>query len=129
MIPGAKSAEGVLYITTASPATTDPRLGGVALTSSGQLYVTQSPPTSFQNGLGMVGDSVAIGVGVAADFKDGLPRLATGGLQVQIDVVPLPTDPYVGEIRVGANGVYVTSASVPGRHAFSNGFSGGFDAP
>jgi hypothetical protein len=65
--------------------------------------------------------------GNAAFYNDGLPFNANGSMVVQTDTTPAPYDPYDHGIRVGDNGVYLTTGAPPVvLSGFDSGFDGGF---
>lgn len=72
-------------------------------------------------------EQLVVSSGPIFSWAGGLPFDATGALVVTT-AVPLANDPYVGGVRVGANGVYVTTDAPPLLAAFTHGFDGGFDA-
>ena len=131
MLPGVKSPLGVLYITTVAPTSPEPRLGGMCLSNTGQLHVTSSVGTRFNGGHMTTDDgSLCIAAGGAiAGYTNGLPVTSTGQLVTQLNATPVAADPYVGGVRVGAAGVYITDVSIPLHYGFNNGFSIGFNAP
>ena len=132
MLPGRRSDNGALYITTVAPTDPEPRTGGVCLSTTGQIHVNASAPQKFDQGKGFLNNG-ALAVDVAgtaiANYMQGLPVTATGALKCQLNQTPAASDPYVGGIRVGpTGGVYITDVPVPLTYGYSNGFSNGFDA-
>lgn len=133
MLPGARTADGALVITTVAPVATDPRLGGVALTPDGVVKVNANTPQVFDQGKGfMINGALCIDVaGTAiAGYVGGLPVTATGALKCQLNQPVSPGDAFVGGVRVGPlGGVYVTETSPAPFDGFSTGFDAGFGAP
>ena len=130
MLPGARTSEGVLYVTTVADAPTDTFLGGVKMTAEGAIHVNANTPQKFDQGKGFMNNGdLCIGVagGPAVGYVGGLPVTATGALKCQLNQTPAPSDPFVGGVRVGPlGGVYITDASPVPPFSFSNGFSNGF---
>lgn len=117
MLPGARTPDGQLYVTTAAPVAADPRIGGVTLTSAGAVKVNINDPQKFDQGKGfMLNGALCIrqsGEPVAG-FVGGLPVTATGALKCQVNQTPSDTDPFVGGLRVGPlGGLYITDATPP----------------
>ena len=83
------------------------RVGGILVTSIGQVEVSAGPIVSWVSGL---------------------PFDAEGMLVVTTDA-PVPTDPFVAGVRVSpTKGVYVIDDTPVPPNGFSNGFSNGFGA-
>lgn len=132
MLPGRRTSDGALYITTAAPTATDPRLGGVCMTPDGAIRVNANTPQKFDQGKAFMNNG-ALCVDVAgtpiAGYVNGLPVTATGALKCQLNQPVSPGDAYVGGIRVGPlGGVYVVDTAPPSNSPWSNGFSNGFGA-
>lgn len=133
MIPGARTSDGALVITTVAPVATDPRLGGVTLTPDGVVKVNANTPQVFDQGKGFMNNG-ALCVDVAgtpiAGYVGGLPVTATGALKCQLNQPVSPGDAYVGGLRVGPlGGLYITDVTPPPFDGFSSGFDAGFGAP
>jgi hypothetical protein len=130
MLPGARTSDGALVITTVAPVATDPRVGGVTLTPDGVVKVNANTPQVFDQGKGfLINGALCIDVaGTAiAGYVGGLPVTASGALKCQLNQPVSPGDAYVGGIRVGPlGGVYVTDVAPPPFKGFSDGFDGGF---
>lgn len=134
MLPQASVApDGSLYVTTAAPTASDPRVGGVCLTPEGQVKVNINDPQRFDQGRGFMNNGalcVRQSGEPIAGYVGGLPVTVTGALKCQLNQPVSPGDTFVGGIRVGSlGGVYVTDTTPVAPFSFSNGFSGGFDAP
>lgn len=129
MIPGSKTSEGALYITSLVPQPTSTFNGGVAVSDTGAIHVSGLLPEVFANGLGLRNSGalcIAPG-GVRAGSAMGLPFTADGRLVTQLNQPVSPSDSYVGGIRVGPlGGVYTSDVSPPPPEGFSNGFDTGF---
>ena len=112
MIPGQRTADGALYISTAAPLATDPRLGGICMTHDGAVKISTNGPQKFQNGFGMMNNgALCTSNEPIAGYNNGLPVVASGALKVQLNQPVSPGDAYVGGVRVGPlGGVYVTDA-------------------
>lgn len=107
MIAGLRDPEGALYVTTAAPVATDPRVGGVTLTPDGVVKVNANTPQVFDQGKGfMINGALCIDVAGSAivGYVGGLPVTATGALKCQLDQPVSPGDAFVGGIRVGPLG-------------------------
>ena len=130
MIPGLKTPDGALYVTTQSPAATDVQSGGVTMTADGWVHVNGNTPQRFDQGKGFMnnGDLCIDQLGGAVvDYVGGLPVTATGALKCQLNQTPAASDPFVGGIRVGPlGGVYIVDTAPPANNPWSNGFSQGF---
>ena len=130
MLPGVRGQQGALFIDTSAPSGNYTFSGGFAVKPLGVLYATTAVGTRFNGGhmttdLGQL--CIAPG-GVTAGYVNGLPVTVDGRLVVQLNVAVLPSDPFVGGIRVGPNGgVYCLDTAPPKEYGFSNGFSNGFD--
>jgi hypothetical protein len=134
MLPQASVApDGSLYVTTAASAPTDVRVGGVAVTAEGQVHVNANAPQRFDQGKGFMNNGdlcIDVAGGAVVGHVGGLPVTATGALKCQLNQPVSPGDTFVGGIRVGPlGGVYITDTTPVVPFSFSNGFSGGFDAP
>ncbi len=130
MLPGRRSPNGSIFVNNAAPPAGSPLLGGIALNDLGAIYVdAASVPTKFNNGFGVTDDGrlcVAYG-GAIAQFEMGLPFTANGRLVVQLNQATVPSDPFVGGIRVGPlGGIYTIDLTPPPLDAFSSGFDEGF---
>lgn len=114
MLPGARTADGALVITTVAPQPGDFFNSGIAMTPKGVVRVTDgAAPQVFQNGFGMmnIGAICVAPDEMIAVYQAGLPFTADGRLVVQLNQTPGPNDPFVGGIRVGPlKGVYVTDS-------------------
>lgn len=117
MLPGSRTSEGVLYVTTTAPTASDPRVGGVCLTSDGAIKVNINDPQKFDQGKGFMNNGALCvrDAGEAiAGYVGGLPVTVAGALKCQLNQTPDPSDPYVGGIRVGPlGGIYITDATPP----------------
>ena len=114
MKPGAVDASGQLYIVTVAPSPAS-ALGGVTLSAKGQVFTsaTNTGGTVANNGFRFNSDGSLLTSGAAiTSYVGGLPFAADGSLVVQ-QAAPAGTDPYVGGVRVGASGVFVTTAVPP----------------
>jgi len=115
MIPGLKTSDGALYCTTAAPAASDVRVGGVALTAEGWVHVNANAPQKFDQGKAFSnnGDlSVDLSGSPIARYMNGLPLTATGALKCQLNQPVSPGDAYVGGLRVGPlGGLYIVDAA------------------
>jgi hypothetical protein len=128
MIPGARDAQGRLYVTSAAPTAASFFKGGVAMTALGQVHITATLPSVFANGLPLLHDGslcVAAG-GTVFGFENGIPFDVAGSIVTTLNLVPTATDPYSNGVRVGAGGVFTTDAVPVVGFAFSDGFSEGF---
>ncbi len=130
MIPGARTTDGALYVTTAAPAPTDVQVGGVTLTAEGQVHVNANTPQRFDQGKGFMNNGdLCISSLPAVGHVGGLPVTATGALKTQLNQPVSPGDTYVGGLRVGPlGGLYIVDTTPPPPTGFSNGFSAGFGA-
>lgn len=130
MLPGARTPEGVLYVTTVAPAASDPRVGGVTVTPEGSIKVNINDPQRFDQGRGFMNNGalcVRQSGEPTAGYVGGLPVTATGALKCQLNQTPAPSDPFVGGIRVGPlGGVYITDTDPTPPFSFSTGFNDGF---
>lgn len=130
MISGAKSPDGALYIDTGVPEPDSYIVGGVLVSSPGDLHTDTVVVGTFNNGNMVANDgklTIAPG-GVIAGYEGGLSRTATGALVTQLNATPAESDPFVGGIRVGAAGVYVIDTVPPIPNGFDSGFDSGFGA-
>ncbi len=131
MLPGLRTAQGVLYVTTVAPVASDPRVGGVAVTAAGSIRASVNGiPQAFANAHG-VRNNGALCVNTAgtqvSNHVNGLPVNSVGQLVCQLNQTPAPSDPYVGGIRVGPlGGVYITDAAPTPPFSFSTGFNDGY---
>ena len=129
MLPGARTADGALYVTTVAPAATDVQSGGVTMTAEGQVHVGANAPQKFDQGKGfMLNGDLCIDVAGSpiVGYVGGLPVTATGALKCQLNQPVSPGDAYVGGLRVGVlGGLYVVDTAPP-PSAWSNGFSDGY---
>lgn len=86
-------------------------------------------PHYYVNGL-MVDEHGTLQVGHPPihHFAGGLPFDSEGRLIIQLNQATVPSDPYVGGVRVGpAGGVYALDLTPPFEiDAFSDGFDEGF---
>ena len=115
MLPGLRDDQGRLDVTTDPVDATSTLRGGIACNALGQVHITNVVSDNFVNGF-MVSDTgqLVMSTDPIVDYKDGLPRDASGRLRGQTDTVPAPTDPFVGGIRVGPlGGVYTTLTAPP----------------
>ncbi len=120
MLPGLRTNEGALVVTTSAPEASDPRLGGVAMTPEGVVRVNANAPQKFDQGKGFMSNG-ALCIDVLGSpivgYVNGLPVTATGALKCQASQPVSPGDSYVGGLRVGPlGGLYVVdagSASAP----------------
>jgi hypothetical protein len=128
MLPGARTPEGVVYVTTASPTAADTRNGGVLVSPSGQLHISANFPQKFDQGKGFMNNGdLCMGNGPIAGYVGGLPVTELGAIRAQLNQTPAPTDPFVGGIRVGPlGGVYITDTDPTPPFSFSTGFNDGF---
>lgn len=130
MLPGARTSDGALVITTVAPQPGDFFNSGIAMTPEGAVRVTDgAAPQVFNNGLGMmtIGALCVDPGGTIAGYQAGLPATVDGRLVVQLNQPVSPGDSFVGGIRVGPlGGVYVTDVAPPPFKGFSDGFDGGF---
>ena len=122
--------EGALYVTTAAPTASDPRIGGVCMTPDGVVKVNANAPQRFDQGKGFMNNG-ALCIDVlgspAVGHVGGLPVTATGALKCQLNQPVSPGDAYVGGLRVGPlGGLYITDVAPPVVSAFSTGFDGGY---
>jgi hypothetical protein len=101
------------------------------VTPEGQIRVTPNGAQRFDQGKGFTNNgALCTSNGPAVGYVGGLPVTASGALKVQLNQPVSPGDAFVGGIRVGPlGGVYVTDTTPVVPFSFSNGFSGGFDAP
>lgn len=131
MLPGARTADGALYVTTAADAPSDVFLGGVKMTAEGVIHVNANTPQKFDQGKAfMINGDLCIDIAGSptAGFVGGLPVTATGALKCQLNQPMSPGDAYVGGIRVGPlGGVYVVNVAPVNDGGFSDGFSNGFN--
>lgn len=130
MLPGLRTPDGALYVTTAAPAAADPRSGGVCMTPEGVVKVNINDPQRFDQGKGfMLNGALCIRVSGEPTVGNvgGLPVTATGALKCQLNQPVSPGDVYVGGLRVGPlGGLYIVDTTPPPPTGFSNGFSNGF---
>lgn len=130
MLPGARTPDGALYVTTAASLPTDTSSGGVKMNAVGAIHVNANTPQKFDQGKAFMNNGdlcVDIAGGAVAGYTNGLPVTATGALRCQMNQPVSPGDSYVGGIRVGAlGGIYVTDVTPPVPNAFSSGFDTGF---
>lgn len=128
MLPGLRTSEGVLYVTTAASAPTDVQSGGVTMTAEGAIHVNANTPQRFDQGKGFMNNGdLCISSLPTVGHVNGLPVTATGAIKAQLNQTPAPSDPYVGGIRVGPlGGVYLTDAAPTPPFSFSTGFDDGY---
>ncbi len=130
MLPGLRTPDGALYVTTAAPTASDPRSGGVCMTPDGIVKVNGNSPQRFDQGKGFLNSgALCLGLlgGPIVDYVGGLPVTATGAIRAQLNQPVSPGDSYVGGLRVGPlGGLYVVDTTPPAPTGFSNGFSAGF---
>jgi len=133
MLPGVRTPDGSLYITTAAPS---PLFdwSGIAHGPLGAIYASSTlPPQTVVNGFG-VRDNGVLCIRYGYDLSQavwigGLPFDDEGRLCCQLNQPESPGDSFVGGIRVGPlGGVYVTDFTPVSSYGFSNGFSNGFNA-
>jgi len=134
MLPGARTSDGALFITKVNGPHTDPYNGGIAVTPDGVIHVDEfGVPSNFANGLGVTNFgslNVNLSGAAIAGYNQGLPIDSVGNLICQLNQPVSPGDAFVGGVRVGPlGGVYVVDSTPVVPFSFSNGFSGGFDAP
>jgi hypothetical protein len=115
MIPGLKTADGALYVTTVAPAAGDPVSGGVTMSQEGWVRVNANAPQRFDQGKGFLNSGALcidqLGSPVAG-YVNGLPVTATGALKCQLNQSVSPGDAYVGGLRVGPlGGLYIVDAA------------------
>ena len=129
MLAGRRSDNGSLFINDAAPPAGSPLAGGVAVNNLGAIFVASAAPTKFVNGFGVTDTGrlcVAYG-GPIDKFSMGLPFTADGRLVCQLNQATVPSDPFVGGIRVGPlGGIYTIDLTPPPLDAFSSGFDEGF---
>lgn len=115
MLPGLRTPDGALYVTTVAPTATDVQSGGVTLTAEGAVHVNANTPQRFDQGKGFMNNGdlcIDVAGGAVAGYVGGLPVTATGALKCQLNQTPAATDPFVGGLRVGPlGGLYVTDAA------------------
>ena len=120
MLPGRRTNEGALFVTTAARLPTDVQVGGVTLTAEGAVHVNGNTPQKFDQGKGFMSNGdlcVDLTGSPVVGYVGGLPVTATGALKCQASQPVSPGDSYVGGLRVGPlGGLYVVdagSASAP----------------
>ena len=132
MLPGLRTPDGALYVTTAAPLASDPREGGVCMTPEGVVRVNANAPQKYDQGKGFTNNgSLCIDVlgSPIAGYVGGLPVTANGALRCQLNQPVSPGDAYVGGLRVGPlGGLYVIDTTPPPPDGFSSGFDAGFGA-
>jgi hypothetical protein len=113
MIPGLKTADGALYVTTVAPAAGDPVSGGVTMTQEGWVRVNFNSPQRFDQGKAFTNNSaLCVSNAAIAGYVNGLPVTATGALKCQLNQPVSPGDAYVGGLRVGPlGGLYIVDAA------------------
>lgn len=130
MLPGLRTPDGALYVTTAASAASDTQLGGVTMTAEGVVHVNANTPQRFDQGKAfMLNGDLCISSLPAVGHVGGLPVTITGALKVQLNQPVSPGDSYVGGLRVGPlGGLYVVDTTPPPPDGFSSGFDAGFGA-
>lgn len=130
MLPGRRTPDGALYITTAAPQPSDVQTGGLTLTADGAIHVNANTPQQFSQGRAFMNNGdlcVDVSGSPVANYINGLPVTATGALKCQLNQPVSPGDSYIGGIRVGPlGGVYVVDTDPPVNDPWSDGFSSGF---
>lgn len=130
MIPGLRTADGALYVTTAAPLASDPREGGVCMTQEGVVKVNINDPQKFDQGKGFMNNGalcVRQSGEPIAGYVGGLPVTATGALKCQLNQPVSPGDSYVGGLRVGPlGGLYIVDVPPLVAGGFDDGFDPGF---
>ena len=130
MLPGSRTSDGALLIYVASGPHTDPYMGGIAVTADGAIHVDEfGVPSNFVNGFGVTAlGALCVNTSNPAisGYSQGLPFDSVGNLVCQVEQPPVAEDAYVGGIRVGALGVYVTEVSPTVAGGFDDGFDPGF---
>jgi hypothetical protein len=111
MLPGRRTNEGALFVTTSAPDASDPRIGGVTTTPDGVVRVNANAPQKFDQGKGFMNNG-ALCIDVLGSpivgYVGGLPVTATGAIKCQVNQPVSPGDSYVGGLRVGPlGGLYV----------------------
>ena len=94
-------------------------MGGIQLSSTGQVYVTAAPAVSdqFINGfrVSALGQLVVTPGGVVASFQEGIPRDANGAVVTLANGTPvaLPDGSYamLGGLSIANTGLYTTDAT------------------
>jgi len=136
MLPGARTADGALFILDSLPEKPGASFsGGILVDPAGEIHVTSVQTVqAVANGFGLRNTGklcIVYGFDLAnAVWQQGLPFDPTGRLCCQLNQPVSPGDAYVGGIRVGPlGGVYVDNAAPPVPVGFSDGFSDGFNAP
>lgn len=131
MLPGKRTSDGALYVTTAAYLPSDTFSGGVMMNAAGAIHVNANTPQQFSQGRGFMNNGdlcIDIAGGAIAGYINGLPVTATGALKCQLNQPVSPGDAYIGGIRVGPlGGIYIVDATPPADYGFSSGFSNGFD--
>lgn len=130
MLPGARTPDGALYVTTAASQPSDKASGGVTMNALGAIYVNANTPQKFDQGKGFMNNGdlcIDVAGGAIAGYVGGLPVTITGALKCQLNQPVSTGDAYVGGLRVGPlGGVYLVDTAPPVPFSFSNGFSDGF---
>lgn len=87
---------------------------GLGYTAIGQLCTTTvtTAQDSWCNGMRISPAGRLVVAGLSSPvFNGGLPfNAADGAMARSVDATPVAADPYVGGVRVGAAGVYLTTA-------------------
>jgi hypothetical protein len=133
MLPGLRTPNGALFVTTAAPTADDVYSGGVRMTPAGVIRVNGNTPQRFDQGKGFMNNGALCvdlsGISPVVGHVGGLPVTALGAIKVQFNQDPSVGDAYVGRIRVGPlGGVYVVDTTPLDPEGFSTGFSEGFGA-
>jgi hypothetical protein len=130
MLPGLRTPDGALYVTTAASLPTDVQAGGVKMTAEGVVHVNANAPQRFDQGKGFMNNGdlcIDVAGGAIAGYVGGLPVTATGALKCQLNQPVSPGDAYVGGLRVGPlGGLYIVDTTPPPPTGFSGGFSNGY---
>ena len=136
MLPGRRDGLGRLYINAAVPPAASAGsayLGGIQLSSTGQVYITAAPAVSDQviNGfrVSALGQLVITPGGVVATFQEGIPRDSNSAVVTLANGTPVPIPGAVmgPELAVipytdaGSSGLWAVSSSAITRNGSATG--------
>ena len=122
MLPGRRDGLGRLYINAAAPPAASAGsayMGGIQLSSTGQVYVTAAPAVTdtYDNGfrVSALGQLVVTPGGVVATFQEGIPRDSNSAVVTLANGTPvaLPDGSYamLGGLSIANTGLYTTDAT------------------
>jgi len=114
MLPAAQDINGLTYIIVGTPPANMPFVAGLAVSNTGQIYVSPTASAMFANGF-MVDSSgalIADTVGTPLNLINGIARTNTGVLLYTL-AAPATTDVFISGLRVTFDGVLCCTVAAP----------------